>query len=462
MSVSLSLEAATAATGGVLRGDGAARFRGVGTDTRQLRPGQAFVALVGERFDGHEFLSQAVDAGAALLIVDRAPSTPLAVAVLQVEDTRLALGALARAWRREVRPSVVAITGSVGKTTTKELTRAITGELGSTHSTRGNLNNDVGLPLTLLAMERGTRYLVAEMGMNAPGEISCLAAIAEPDVGAITCIAPVHLEGLGSIEAVAAAKGELLQRLGQGAWAVVPGDERLLDPYLATVPASRRVRFGGAPEDEVRLLDVQARGTAGSDVALAIRGETVRFRLPLVGAHNARNAAAAAAIGVALGAPAAAIATALAREPELSHRSVLREVGAWRVLDDCYNANPVAMCAALDTVAQLAEQTPAVAVLGCMLELGATTERLHHEVGAHAAGVGLELLVTVGELGGAIAAGARAAGMEPARVVSVSGIEEAARVVSERAAPGSWILVKASRGAHLEGLIDRLLAGAGS
>jgi UDP-N-acetylmuramoyl-tripeptide--D-alanyl-D-alanine ligase len=479
-----TLEAAADATRGTVLRRGAGGFEGVCSDSRQLRPGQAFVAIDGERFDGHEFCAQAAAAGAAALVVSRPISVELSanVAVLQVPDTRLALGALARAWRRELAPRVVAITGSVGKTTTKELTAAVLSEVGPTHSTPGNFNNDIGLPLTLLDMERGARFLVAEMGMNAPGEIAYLTGIVEPDVGLVTCVAPVHLEGLGTLERVAAAKGELLVGLPPGAWGIVPSDSPLLEPYAAAVPPARLLRFGSGSADDVQLQRVTPRGEAGSDVELrlhrgapegreqaqlSLRGTCVSFRLPLVGAHNARNAAAAAAVGVALGVPSSSIAAALGREPRLSHRSVLRTVGGWRVLDDCYNANPVAVCAALDTVVELARsgaEGAAVAVLGSMLELGDETARLHREVGAHAASVGLALLVTVGEPAAEIAAGALEAGMPVERVVRAGEIAEAAQVVAARAAAGTWILIKASRGARLEGLIDelQLQAGAGA
>jgi UDP-N-acetylmuramoyl-tripeptide--D-alanyl-D-alanine ligase len=460
MTVALSPEAAAAATGGQLLRRGPAQFRGVSTDSRSVAAGQVFVAIAGDRFDGHDYLAQAARAGAALLVVSReidAAALPPSVGLLRVPDTRLALGALARAWRQQVAPAVVAITGSVGKTTTKELTRAVAAQLGPTHATGGNLNNDIGLPLTVLAMPEGTRTLVLEMGMNAPGEIAYLAGLAEPRIGCITAIAPVHLEGLGSIEAVAAAKAELLAGLPGGALAVVPGDEPLLAPHLRGLSPDRLVRFGSAPGDEARLVSVEPRGALGSRLQLSLRGgQPFAVELPLGGAHNARNACAAAAIGMLLGAAEAQIARALATTPELGHRSALRELGAWHVLDDCYNANPVAVRAALDTLRQLAAGKPALAVLGAMLELGSTSERLHREVGAHAAGCGLELLVTVGAQAAAIAEGARAAGLPAERVVEVGAPADAAALVAARAPAGAWVLIKASRGARLEGVLEGL------
>jgi len=465
--VAMTLEAAAQAVGGELLQRGAARFEGLSTDSRLVSPGQAFLALAGERVDGHAHARQAAERGAALLIVSRMPDPrpPETVSLLRVKDTRLALGQLARAWRRQVRPLTVAITGSVGKTTTKELTRAVVRTLGPTHATEGNFNNDIGLPLTVLAMEASCRYLVLEMGMNAPGEISYLTALAEPDVGVITRVAPVHLEGLGTLEAVAAAKGELLVGLGASGLAVIPADERLLAPHLGGVARERQIRFGTEEGCEVSLRSVRARGAAGSTVELTLRGEPLVFELPLVGEHNARNAAAAAAVGLALGVPAETIGCALSESVELGHRSALRTIGPWHVLDDCYNANPVAVKAALDTLVQISAGAPRIAVLGSMLELGADSERYHEEVGRHAATRDLDLLVTVGDLAGAIARGAREAGMPADRVLGVTTVLEAADVVAHRRHQESWILVKASRGAHLEGILEELRArspGAGS
>jgi UDP-N-acetylmuramyl pentapeptide synthase len=313
-----------------------------------------------------------------------------------------------------------------------------------------------------------------EMGMNAPGEIAYLAGLAEPDLGVITCIAPVHLEGLGTLEAVAAAKGELLQALGPLAQAVIPGDEPLLTPYLEPLAPNRRIRFGFGVKDEVRLLAIQRRGAAGSELSLSLRGKEISFHLPLVGEHNARNAAAAAAVGMSLRIPPEIISRGLSRVPELHHRSRLRRIGDWNILDDCYNANPVAMRAALDALAQLAQGNETVAVLGCMLELGPEAERYHREVGRYAAGTGVSLLITVGELGSEIAKGALEAGMDRARVLEADGIREAKQVLVERASRAGhasqtghstqaghasregWLLVKGSRGAHLEELLEEL------
>ena len=456
MTVRMTLRSAAVATGGTLHGDEHGRFHGLSIDSRQVRAGNAFVAIAGDRFDGHRFCQQAARDGAALLVVSRAPDPmPRRGAVLVCADTRQALGALAHAWREQVDPCVVAITGSLGKTTTKELTRNILGQVDRTHSTPGNFNNDIGLPLTLLSMDPDTRYLVAELGMNAPGEIAALARLARPDVGLITCVAPVHLEGLGSIEAIAAAKAELLEQLDQGT-AVVPDDQPLLDPWTARIPAGRCLRFGAHRGSDVVLLGRQSLGLAGSRIQLSLGGQEHHIDLPLVGRHNAINAAAAAAVALALKIDAETIAAALALPPELKHRSVVRRLGQWTVLDDCYNASPVSMKAALDTLVDLAGDGEAVAVLGEMLELGETTPRLHQEVGAYAAGLGLHRLVTVGTLAEEIARGARDAGMAPELVIALPDAGAAAQQVARDAGAGAHVLVKASRGARLEGVLDEL------
>jgi UDP-N-acetylmuramoyl-tripeptide--D-alanyl-D-alanine ligase len=460
--IELGIEAAVAAMGGTLLARGSApSIAGVSIDSRAIAPGQAFFALRGEHHDGHDHLAQAAAAGAALLVVDApAPADlPGAASVVRVGDTRRALGALGHAWRRKVSPRVVAITGSVGKTTTKELARAVVSRLGPTHSTAGNFNNDIGLPLTLLALGRGTRHLVVELGMNAPGEIAYLAGLCVPDIGLVTCIAPVHLEGLGSLEGIAAAKGELLAALGPAGFAIVPGNEPLLAPHLSS-PPDRVLRFGEGADDEVRLASATPLGARGSDVRLVLRGrEEISFRLALPGRHNARNAAAAAAVGLALDVPPAEIAAALAEPPSLAHRSITLSLGGLEVFDDCYNANPVAMRAALDAVVGLAGGREVVAVLGEMRELGPGSEGYHLDLGRYTAGLGLAALITVGPAAATVARGALEAGLDPARVVAAADVEEATRALLERARPGAWVLVKASRGAHLEGIIERLKRG---
>jgi UDP-N-acetylmuramoyl-tripeptide--D-alanyl-D-alanine ligase len=311
-------------------------------------------------------------------------------------------------------------------------------------------------------MPKTTQYLVAEMGMSGAGEIAYLTNLTEPDVGLITVLAPVHLEQMGSLEAIAAAKGELLQGLKADGIAVIPSQEPRLLPFIQHLPKSQCLFFGTRSHDDVRLLSVKSRGIDGSLVELSVQGELIEFYLPLVGEHNARNAAAAAAAALALNIPPSRIKEGLSQPPQLSHRSSVRKLGPFHILDDCYNASPLAVKAALKAVVELADHNgcsaPAVAVLGSMLELGVQAEFYHQEVGAYAATLPLSRLITVGPLAAHIARGAIQAEMKPDRVHVVDTISEAAVIISAQVPTDAWILVKASRGARLEELFEKLSA----
>ena len=457
--IRLTVEEAAAATGGAVLqpGTSTSPFRGVSIDSRAVARGSAFVAIRGDRFDGHDYALAAAGAGAALLVISgqlQGPA-PDETAVIRVEDTLEALGQLGKAWLARVNPRVLAITGSVGKTTTKELLRGIMEQTGPTHATPGNFNNNIGLPLTLIAMPADTRNLVLEMGMNHPGEIAPLAALVSPEVGVITALAPVHLEGLGSMEAIAAAKAELLMGLRPDGISVIPGSEPLLAPWVSQLSPERVLTFGDKPEDTVQLLSRQGAGLAGSTIRLSLKGEEVEVFLGLVGQHNASNAAAAAAAALAAGVSTADIVKGLCRPPRLKHRSTLVTVGPFTVLDDCYNASPAAVRAALDTLGELAGDAPRAAILGAMLELGPEQTRYHREVGAYAADAGIDLLVTVGELGAEIALGAMEAGLPGERSIGVDTPADAARALAGALKQG-WVLIKASHGARLDRALEAL------
>jgi UDP-N-acetylmuramoyl-tripeptide--D-alanyl-D-alanine ligase len=435
-------------------------LRGVSIDSRAIRPGQLFVAIVGKRFDGHLFVDDALQAGAAAAVVQRSVDTSQLgrVPLIQVEDTTLALGRLARSWRQTVAPTVVGLTGSVGKTTTKELLKQILELAGPTQCTRGNQNNEIGVPLTLLELQRGTRFAVIEMGMSGAGEIAYLSRLAQPDIACITAIAPVHLEQLGSLEAIAAAKSEIIAGLAAKGQLVSPSPQPLLAPHLVQLDPARRLRFGQDDASELQIKEIVNHGLEGTQVKLDYQGASIDFRLPLPGLHNAHNAAAAAAIALALGVAPEAVTAGLQHCPELGHRARIVRTGRWTLIDDCYNASPVAMRVALQMLADSAAEHPKVAVLGPMFELGDESAALHREVGRAAAGFGLALLVTVGEPAAAIAEGAREAGLDSSRIAHCERCQEAANTVGARAAPDSFILVKASRGARLEQVVETLAA----
>ncbi|HXW59650.1 MAG TPA: UDP-N-acetylmuramoyl-tripeptide--D-alanyl-D-alanine ligase, partial [Solirubrobacteraceae bacterium] len=388
--------------------------RRVVIDSRTLRPGDLFVGLVGEHRDGGAHGAEALAAGAwgVLVAPEHARGLPVAAAgvVLEHRDPLRALAALARAWRRELGAQVVAITGSTGKTSTKDILAALLSQRLRVSASPQNFNTAIGLPLAVLSAPAGTQALVLELAMRAPGEVAELTAVAEPDVGVIVNIGPVHLERLGSLEAVAAAKAELLAGLRAGATAVVPAGEPLLAPHLRA--DVRTVTFGDG--GDVRL----AASEPGGEVVISERATesaeaaSIRLRPSFSQAHNLRNLLAAVAAARALG---------VTPDGELEVRfSALRGErcrlpdGAV-LIDDCYNANPMSMRAAID---DLAETAPGrrVAVLGDMLELGPDARRFHREIGAHAAARGVDVLVTVGPL---------AAGMAAAFPGEVHGVDDA-------------------------------------
>ena len=430
--IDLDAGAVAAAAGAALvAGDpGAAGPARVVVDTRDLRPGDLFVGLTGEHADGGEFAAGAVEAGAwGVLVAPR--HAPASGTVLVADDPLAALGALARAWRRELGCRVVGITGSTGKTSTKDILAALLRPGVRTHASRENLNTEIGLPLSLLEAPRGTEAVVLEMAMRGEGQIAELVAIAEPDVGVIVNVGPVHLELLGTVERVAAAKAELIRDLRPGAACVVPATEPLLDTH-------RRAdldtwTFG--PGGEVMLLSYDA-GRAEVEA----RGRLIELDLPFSEPYNLLNTLAAVAAASALGAP---LGGAVDVRFSSLRGQVVELPGGVVVVNDCYNANPMSMRAALDHLADSPAERR-IAVLGTMAELGEGSAGYHRELGEHAAARGIDVLVPVG-------AGALAylEGYD-GEAHAVSSPEEAGALLEELARPGDRVLVKGSRSAGLE------------
>jgi UDP-N-acetylmuramoyl-tripeptide--D-alanyl-D-alanine ligase len=451
------------ATGGRTRRlDGPRCIAAVSTDTRSLTPGAAFVALRGPNHDGHAYVGEAVRRGAAALIVEAAAGCSVdgaPVTVVEVPDTLRALGDLAAHHRRRRALTVAAITGSNGKTTTKEMLASIMTHAlgrGSVLTTRGTENNLIGVPLTLLRASGEERVAVLELGMNARGEIWRLAEIADPDVGVVTCVAPAHIEGLGSIEGVARAKGELYARLRSRATAVVNNaDERVKE--IAGVFTGRTLCFG--PGGDVRAEEVTSQGTDGIAFTLVAGDASRRVRVPLPGIHNVTNALAAATTAVALGASVGAIVAGLEALPPLPLRMQVEVLpGSVTVINDAYNANPASMRSALAMLASTGGTGARIAVLGEMRELGPESAALHREVGRAAAEHGVSLLVILGPEADAVRAGGVEGGLDPEVVVIVGSHDEAAAVVRERLRPGDCVLIKGSRGARMEDVLERLRA----
>ncbi|HEX7599101.1 MAG TPA: UDP-N-acetylmuramoyl-tripeptide--D-alanyl-D-alanine ligase [Polyangia bacterium] len=441
---------------------GTARFAGAASDSRAVQPGQLFFALPGERVDGFDFCKAATKAGAAALVVKAGRNRPAGcdgIPVIGVDNPRNALGDLAAAVRKLYKGRVVGVTGSNGKTTTKELIATALSPAGRVLRTQGNLNTDVGLPLTVLAATGKEDFWVLEMAMRAPGEIAYLARIAQPHVAVVTNVAAAHLGRLGSLDAVARAKGEIFGGLLPDGIAVLPSDEPRLEPDVAKIPKARQRRFGvaGPMHAFVRVMDCVPTGGAGSIIRLSVGCEPMVVRLPLAGEHNARNAAAALAVAQALGVPLLPAAAALTGTTLPPHRSQILTIGGRTVLDDCYNANPTSMSAALRMlVGSAGVSGKAFAILGDMFELGEEAVALHHAVGREAARIGLAGLAAVGELSAEMVAGATEAGLPESRAQAFSDPEAAVQALAAWTEPGDWILVKASRGMRLERAVEAL------
>ncbi len=422
----------------VARGASDAPRRGV-IDSSKAGEGDLFFGLRGERVDGGEFAGAAIAASAWGAVVGRDRTGGLDGAwVFAVDDPLAALQALASAWRRELGVPIVGITGSVGKTSVKDIARALLP--GNVHANRENLNTEIGLPLTVLEAPVETELLVLEMAMRGAGQIADLAAIAKPGVAVITNVGPVHVELLGSVDAVAAAKAEILTALPAGGTAVVPVEAGELEPHLGAAPGLLRFGSGGDIEAvEQRVED------GVTEALIATPAGEARFHFPFAERHNLTNALAAVGAGVALGAPLEGMADRAANIGFSRFRGERLELGDGIVLvNDCYNANPVSMRAALDHLASI-EGTRRIAVLGEMAELGSGAPAYHREVGSHARSEGVDLLVGVGE---------PARDYDPDELVGDPA--EAAELLAAQLVPGDVILVKGSRSAGLEAVAELL------
>lgn len=416
-------------------------------DSRKALPGALYVAIRGAAHDGHAFCAAAVETGAVAVMVER--KVDVRVPQIVVADTRVAIGKLARAHRRAWTGKIVAITGSAGKTTTKELTRAALATTGPTVAAEGSLNNETGVPQTLLALRLFHQFGVIEMGMRGAGQIEYLTHMAEPDVAVVVNAGTAHIELLGSTDAIAQAKAEIWLGLREGGTVVLPADDLRLERWARTHrPNARHVTFGEADHADVRLVEY-APLDAGGRVTLDIFGARADLELGLVGRHAAIDACAAVAAAHAAGASVADILEGLKRARPPAMRGEVVEVAGRKVIVDCYNANPASMAAAMRALAERAHGRAPLAVIGDMLELGAHARGAHADVGALAKQLGIGV-IALGEHAPTVVDSAGAAA-EPA-----ADPEAAAARALARTQPGDWILLKASRGMKLERVLDAL------
>jgi UDP-N-acetylmuramoyl-tripeptide--D-alanyl-D-alanine ligase len=458
----LSLGEIARATGGTSTEGADVSVTGVSIDSRTIGEGELFVAIAGPRFDGHDFVAAAAARGARAALVHRDPSPPAAVPVVRVADTTKALGELARYARASYHGPVVAITGSAGKTTTKEMTAALLATKGPVLKTERNLNNQYGLPLNLLRLAPEHAAAVLELGMSARGELRMLSGIAQPDVAVITMVAPVHLEFFASVDEIAEAKAEILEGLRPDGIAVLNGD----DPRVRQIgerhrAAGREVVWFGRD----RAYEVSAenwRGTVhGMRFDMRIAGQTLDVALPLPGPHFLMNFLAAAAVAFRLGVPADTIAATATGIQAASHRGEVVRLGEGiTLLDDSYNSNPAAVEAAVQAL-DMSAKGRRVAFLGDMLELGPTGEELHRQTGEKIAAK-LDALVGAGPLAKGFVEGARRAGMRAESLQHFPDSKAAAAAAAEIVQAGDAVLVKGSRGARMEAVVDALKARFGA
>ncbi|MCC6875961.1 MAG: UDP-N-acetylmuramoyl-tripeptide--D-alanyl-D-alanine ligase [Sandaracinaceae bacterium] len=444
--------------------------RGVTTDSRRVREGSLFVALRGAQHDGHDFLPQAFAAGAGAVLVehaflDRAAAAPEGTGVYAVQDTLTALGDLAAFHRRRFSLPLVAITGSVGKTSTKDLVAAALAGLGRrVLRTAGNLNNRVGLPMTLLTLRSEHDAAVIEMGMSVPGEIAELARIAAPTVGVVTAVAEAHLEGLGGLEGVAREKGALLLALGEDAVAIWCADYAAIEPYAERSSAKRKLCYGLREGADVRLARFELEASPATRCRYEVCGHPLELTLAQLGEGAAVNVAGALAVLLALGEEREGALDALAKAPAVPGRMVpVALANDVLALDDSYNASPRSVTGALETSAALADARGGrlIAVLGDMLELGAESRALHEQVGREVVRARAKVLVACGEQMTHAGRAALAATMERprgerTRVVIVKEPAAAADCAKHELEPRDVLLVKGSRGMRMERVIDAL------
>ena len=435
----------------VIRAIGRQSFSGVAIDSRQVQPSDLFIALPGEHRHGREFIPDAISRGAAGVIAEKQPrDLPHDVCFFQVDNTLAALQRLAAYWRGKYRVKVVGITGSVGKTTCKELTAAVLSSGYQVLKSEANLNTEIGLPLTLLQLRPEHEQVVLEMGMYGLGDIRLLCQMARPQIGVVTNVGPVHLERLGTLEAIAQAKAELVESLPVDGWAVLNGDDPLV-AAMAERTSARVALFGESPQCSVRGTVLSTSGLEGISFRLTCDDESVDVSAPLPGRHNLYNALAAATVGLADGLSLQKVAAALATADVLLRLRVLSGPQGSTILDDTYNASPASMLAALDLLAELPGRH--VALLGDMLELGTFEEEGHCLVGERAAQT-TDILYTVGERGRIIGEAAQAAGHQDVRFLASK--EAAAAAIRETLSEGDHLLVKASRAMALETVIEEL------
>ena len=462
----LSIEEVLKATRGkLLQGEGNTFFQGISTDSRTVTEGELFIALKGFRFDGHHYVLEALEKKAGGVVIEEDKVGDIrwngyrAKAVIAVKDTLFALGNIALDWRRKYRTPLVALTGSNGKTTTKEMIAACLETTFPILKTKGNLNNLIGLPLTLLTLTEKERVVVLEMGMNVPGEIRRLTEIAEPDVGLITNIQEVHLEGMESLERLKEEKGELFRKMRRdGTILVNQDDPRVVD--LASDYPGQKITFGIEHPAEVMAKEIRLGGAEGTFFTLILEGEAMEIHLRLLGRQFIPNALSAIAAACLFGVEVEQVKEALENFQSIPMRmEIVPLKGGKTLINDAYNANPHSMELALETLVEAKGEGRAIAVLGDMLELGNFTKEAHEQLGEKVSELSIDFLLALGEEAPIVVESAIRHGFPLERVRVVESHSEAISILKQMIQNGDWILVKGSRRMAMEKIVEGLTEG---
>lgn len=431
-------------------------FDRLSTDSRAIQPGSPFWAIKGETFDGHDFASQAIERGATISVVSNNHPVAVIGPRLIVDDTISALGRFSRWYRQQLDTMIIGVTGSVGKTTTRELVHAaLSCQFTGTRS-RSNFNNLIGLPLSLLDLNSTHDFAVIEMGASAPGDINDLCEIAQPEIGIVTAVGPAHVHSFGSFDAIVQTKGELLERLPTSGFAALPGDFPVVRLMADRAPCP--VIFAGVGDDnQVRATHVEVQPQR-----LCFRCEGQTFQIPVGGRHHLSNALCAIAVGLEIGIPVQRLAEGLAQFTPLPGRGGFLQIGSWTVIDDTYNASPLAVAAACRHL----QETPVAAsgkrmlVLGDMRELAELSRREHEKIGALAAELGIDRVLVCGDHANDVANGAKTRGMSPHHIVAAADCDTLLAILDCWIQPNDLLLVKGSRATKMERVIDWLQARA--
>lgn len=456
-------EIVKAVSGELIKGNPKAVFTKVSTDTRQITEGDLFFALVGEKFDAHDFIDKAISGGAAGIVVNRPVQTGAwQGTVIVVNDTLAGLQALARYNREQFTGLVIGVTGSNGKTTTKDMISSVLEQKFRTLKTQGNFNNHIGLPLTLLKLDNTYGAAVLEMGMRGLGEIDLLAGIAKPDGAVITNIGETHIERLGSVSNIAQAKGEILKHIRQEGFAVLNGDDSNVRAQ-AEWCQGRVIYYGTGGGVSLLAVDITpkdsrtvAKDGRSAPFSLKTPAGSIEITLPVPGRHNVLNAMAAAGVGLEAGLSLEEVKKGLENVTLTGMRLEITEGSSGTIIDDTYNANPASVKAALGILADMGAGRRKIAVLGDMYELGHRASEGHREVGVEAAKLKVDVLITVGKLAEDIAIGATFADEPPAEVISLNTISEVKKYLPRVVRTGDVILVKGSRGMKMEEVVTTL------